>query len=70
MTLINNPPHRCPGGCGADVPHHLLACRSCWYLLPTVLRARVANGDKSTKLTAISEALTWYKHNTAGGVPL
>lgn len=64
-----NPPHKCPGGCGVSVPHNRLACQPCWWLLPEPLRQRVNRRDPD-HLTAVSEALVWYRANVRGGEPL
>lgn len=54
--------HRCPGGCGADVRRHLLACRDCWARLPDELRQAV-NRRGPGHVEALSDALTWYRDN-------
>jgi hypothetical protein len=54
--------HDCPGGCGADVPRRLLACRDCWWLLPTDLRRAVQRGGTG-RLHAVADALRWYREN-------
>lgn len=33
--------HDCPGGCGAQVPQHQMACKPCWFRLPVDLRNAV-----------------------------
>ncbi len=61
--------HGCPGGCGARVPHHRLACPSCWYRLPLALRDEVnsawrARGrDPRRHQLALREATAWYRAN-------
>lgn len=38
-TAARSTDHRCPkAGCTADVPHHMLACRTHWFELPKPLR--------------------------------
>lgn len=70
--------HPCPGGCGADVPHHQLACKPDWFRLPKPLRDEInaayprrrANPLRHTR--AIAEASRWYRANprqTEGGAP-
>jgi hypothetical protein len=63
------PPHPCPCGCGNQIPHHLLACQAGWYLLPQPLRHRITGGGAG-RLTAVSEALTWYREHVRDGAPL
>lgn len=55
------PEHDCPGGCGVKVAYRRLACPSCWYLLPQPMRQAVQRGGQN-RLTAVSEALTWYRN--------
>lgn len=64
---VTNPPHNCPGRCGALVPHGHVACETCWCQLPAALQKRIANGDQDTRLSAVSEALVWYRKNVRGG---
>lgn len=61
-TERKHPPHNCPGGCGDQVPHHLLACRSCWWLLPAPLR-HAFRRPGANRLQAAAEALAWYRTN-------
>lgn len=65
------PKHDCPGGCGAHVPFHLLACKSCWFELPSALRDAV-NGTYYHRASspepyrrAIRAALVWYRDQAA-----
>lgn len=61
--------HDCPGGCGAQVPRHQLACKPCWYRLPKPLRDDVNAGyrtratDPSAHRRALREASLWYRAN-------
>jgi hypothetical protein len=60
------PPHDCPGECGRQVAYELLACRRCWYRLPSEIRASVwqsyrSGGSGSVEHnTALSAAFDWY----------
>ena len=60
-----NPPHDCPGGCGAPIPYHLLACRADWYRLPADLREPFGRHRIGTlaHLRAVSAAYAWYRAN-------
>lgn len=59
--------HDCPGGCGAQVPQHHLACKSCWWRLPAVLRDDVNAGwrkrrtNPSAHRRALHAAFMWYE---------
>lgn len=55
------PRHACPGGCGAQVPHRLVACASCWWLLPQPLRQAIMRPGARSRLAGVAEALTWYR---------
>jgi hypothetical protein len=62
--------HACPGGCGAQVPHHQLACKPCWFRLPKPLRDDVNDAYRNRRrdgalphLRAIREASRWYRAN-------
>jgi hypothetical protein len=62
--------HPCPGSCGARVPKHLLACRTCWFRLPAYLRDRVNRThrqDPAAHRKAVADAVTWYRNNPGGG---
>lgn len=61
--------HACPGDCGEQVPRRLLACRSCWYLLPKALRDEVERHriGSGAHLAAVGEALVWYREHVADG---
>lgn len=62
--------HQCPGGCGATVQPHQLACRDDWYRLPKPLRdkinaawrRRTTHGGREHRAT-VGEALAWYRAN-------
>lgn len=61
--------HDCPGGCGQQVPRHLLACLDCWWLLPTELRHAIQRGGMH-RLRAVSAAVQWYRdHRQTGDEP-
>lgn len=68
--LPNPPPHPCPGGCGATIPEHHVACESCFYLLPTQLRLEITNGDRNTKLAARIRGGQWLREHVVAGVPI
>lgn len=61
--------HLCPGGCGAQVPNHKLACPLCWARLPQQLKAEVlaAWGKRKTDpvghLRVVAKARAWYLRN-------
>jgi hypothetical protein len=63
--------HECPGGCGANVPYHLLACRICWRRLPAHLKADVnlawrnRTADPDAHTLAVEAAYEWYRGNPA-----
>ena len=65
--------HGCPGDCGAQVAHHQLACRRCWYRLPQVLREDVTNAyrrradNPAAHRAALLAASQWYRANPLGG---
>lgn len=65
--------HACPGGCGRSVPQRLLACRVDWFRLPIVYRQRIRDTHRRIRatgegphLTAVREALAWYRDNMRG----
>lgn len=59
--------HDCPGGCGARVPQHQLACKPDWYRLPAPLRRAVNDAyrrravDPRPHRAALRAALIWYR---------
>ena len=62
--------HDCPGGCGAQVPHHQLACKPCWFRLPKPLRDDVNIGYRRratdaavSHRRALRDAFAWYRGN-------
>lgn len=55
-------PHNCPGCDKPGIPYHKLACGPCWRRLPGPMRVAVLKGG-SSRLHAVSNALTWYRHN-------
>lgn len=65
--MHGQPPHDCPGGCGAEVPHNKLACLDCWWLLPVELRKSVTNARGGNRLAAVGEAAKWLRENVAEG---
>lgn len=60
-TRTDEPPHECPGGCGRDVPHRLLACRDCWWLLPEEMRTQIRQARGRRRLQLVGEAVAWYR---------
>ncbi len=64
--------HDCPGGCGAQVPNHLLACLSCWHRLPAGLRLRLTTAYRTRRVDprphrqALADALAWYRDHPGG----
>jgi hypothetical protein len=67
--------HECPGGCGAEVPQHHLACKPCWFRLPGPLRNAI-NGAYRHRATnpaghraALGAAMRWYRANPAEPTP-
>lgn len=64
--------HDCPGGCGAQVPRHRLACESDWFRLPAVLRNEITYAyrrrtkEPSLHRRLLREAFLWYRHNPRG----
>lgn len=69
MTGSGSTEHPCPGGCGAQVPRHQLACKPCWFRLPGALRAAVGFAyrrrvrDPGPHREALATALQWYRTN-------
>lgn len=67
MTMTNM--HACPGGCGANVPYHRLACPDCWVRLPVAHKGTVSQTyknrgtDPTAHLAAVANAMKWYKDN-------
>lgn len=61
--------HDCPGGCGAQVPRHQLACKPCWYRLPKPFRDAInyAYRNRAKNPTghraALRKAFEWYRSN-------
>lgn len=59
--------HRCPGGCGQQVPQHLYACKPDWFRLPLKIRTEIwktyRRNDAGGHLAAMSEAARWYDNN-------
>lgn len=74
------PMHGCPG-CGTQVRRSMLACRTCWALLPADVRDRVTRawralrGDRTnqelraTHRRAVIAVLTWYRGRRSGATP-
>jgi hypothetical protein len=69
-TVPDRPPrrtHRCPCGCGTNVPQHLYACREGWLRLPGDIRAAIWKGyrrnDAAGHMAAMLEAAQWYYDN-------
>lgn len=63
--------HRCPCGCGSNIPNHLYACRPGWYRLPAEIRSAIWGTVKLTLLhpdrrAALSAAAEWYRDNQPG----
>jgi hypothetical protein len=58
-------PHKCPGGCGTTVRRHLLACGTCWRMLPGSMRSAITHatkcGNEAARLRTVAAALTWYR---------
>lgn len=61
--------HACPGGCGAQVASHQLACPPDWFRLPKPLR-RAVNTAWNKRVerpgahrAALEVALRWYRDN-------
>lgn len=70
--MATTEPHPCPGKCGAQVPHHQLACKPCWARLPKPLRDDVNDAYRNRRrdgamphLRAVSAAYGWYRANPA-----
>jgi hypothetical protein len=65
------PTHECPGGCGAQVAKRLLACGSCWWLLPQLkrdeIRSLASGSDRMAHLGAVGDALIWFRENVKDG---
>jgi hypothetical protein len=65
--------HDCPGGCGAQVARHMLACKRDWYRLPKELREAVWDGWQRRRsgrpngvrdhARAVRAAIDWYVDN-------
>lgn len=51
-----------------QVPKQLLACPSCWYLLPAELRNQVTRKVGTIEhLGVVGDALVWYRENVVDG---
>lgn len=60
------PTHTCPGCTKRQVGQHQLACRPCWYRLPSSLRYRLNNAyhqNPADHPDALRECLDWYRDN-------
>lgn len=58
--------HRCPCGCGSQIPNRLLACREGWFRLPRHLRALFDHGkgrQSGEQMEAVAAAVEWYIDN-------
>jgi hypothetical protein len=61
--------HPCPGGCRAEIPHHQLSCKPCWFRLPKPLRDDVNSAYRKRRAEplgharAVSAASRWYRAN-------
>lgn len=65
--------HECPCGCGARLPHKVLACRPAWRALPGRLRYAVTrawdsgHGDgTAAHRAAVADAVEHLQAHTAG----
>jgi hypothetical protein len=66
-TDEKHPDHDCPGGCGCSMPHRLLACRNCWFLLPADQRNAITRARGGRRLQLVGEAIGWYRENVHNG---
>ena len=72
MAFVRNTAvHACPGGCGANVPNRLYACRQDWYRLPQEFRDAIWATAKAPLLSperrnALAAAGQWYRDNPRG----
>jgi hypothetical protein len=66
---LDNPPHACPCGCGADVPYRLFCCRPGWDRLPASLRREITStkASFSARGRSMGEARQWFGRNPRGG---
>lgn len=58
--------HACPGRCGTNVPPRHVACRPCWWRLPTHLREAINDTyrrDPARHRQALRAAIQWYQDN-------
>lgn len=64
--------HRCPCGCGRQIPPRHLACKPGWLTLPHPMRTRItaAKRGSTEHTTAVWDALTWYREHRRDGQPL
>jgi hypothetical protein len=49
------------------VPHNKLACRDCWWLLPTDMRKAITDARGGRRLQLVGEAVGWYRQHVHGG---
>lgn len=75
------PTHACPGDCGAQVPRRMLACRTCWPLLPAHLRDAVTRTWRARRadmtnharvmahVRAVAAASAWYHERRKAATP-
>lgn len=63
---FTEPNHRCPGGCGQQVPDRFLACPPCWRRLPGDLKRPVLGNRIGSDQhgAAVADAFRWYAENT------
>jgi hypothetical protein len=64
-TTPPSPTHRCPGCDLPGVPHHHVACRACWRLLPKYLSLPFRNVRMGTAAhrAVLGNALAWFRRH-------
>lgn len=65
---MEQPPHDCPGGCGAQVPFTRFACPADWARLPHRLRRAITSNYRRRPVAharAMTAARTWFATQNA-----
>jgi hypothetical protein len=66
--------HLCPGGCGLNIPAHLLACRLDWVRLPVDMREAVyvayrdRHRNPGPHRVALVAAWKWFREHPPAAV--
>lgn len=74
LPPVNPQTHRCPGGCGRDVPRRFVACRDDWRRLPAEQRERIKLLNATVRgspehFRALIDARHWYREHPSEASP-